>query len=574
MRQFPVLKRIAVVGGGPSALFLLKSLLEDTHQNFSVDIFEAGNETGVGFPYSREGSSYEHITNVSGNEIPALVTSTSEWLKTLAPEYLRKYGIDAGDFSDYKVFPRLLFGDYLHAQFDLLLQKAAGNSITVRVHLHSRVIDIADNRIEKKVTIKTIDKIHDNFDYAVICSGHQWPVTHERTHPGYYDSPYPPIKISNTFNESVAIKGSSLTAIDAVRTLAAQNGVFSRDNAGKLVYIVNEESKNFCIVMHSLQGLLPGIRFHLEDSHLSANSLLSEDAIISHRSKNDGFLSLDFIFDKDFKEPMLEKDPAFYNHIKHMSMEMFVDEMMQIRERADPFQLLRAEYEEARLSIKKKESVHWKEMLAVLSFAMNYPAKYFSAEDMMRLQKVLMPLISIIIAFVPQNSCEELFALQDAGILRVVAVERESNVTLYHPEGVVYHHKDEYGVAHDTVYKTFIDCTGQPHLWLKDFPFNTLVKDGTVSQALIRFRSYSNAVTTRKEYPEKIVHENDSICLKVPGISITDSFSVVGEDKKPNPRLFIMAVPFIGGYNPDYSGLDFCAEASHKIVAAILEVSA
>jgi len=32
-------------------------------------------------------------------------------------------------------------------------------------------------------------------------------------------------------------------------------------------------------------------------------------------------------------------------------------------------------------------------MLAVLSFAMNHLAKYFSAEDMQRLQKVLMPLI-------------------------------------------------------------------------------------------------------------------------------------------------------------------------------------
>ncbi len=60
-----------------------------------------------------------------------------------------------------------------------------------------------------------------------------------------------------------------------------------------------------------------------------------------------------------------------------MSMEAFVGEMMAIREQADPFSLLKAEYEEARLSIKRKQSVYWKELLGALSFAMNYPAKHF-----------------------------------------------------------------------------------------------------------------------------------------------------------------------------------------------------
>ena len=32
-----------------------------------------------------------------------------------------------------------------------------------------------------------------------------------------------------------------------------------------------------------------------------------------------------------------------------------------------------------------------------------------------------------------------------------------------------------------------------------------------------------------------------------------------------------MAVPFIGGLNPDYSGLDFCDTAAERIVEALLE---
>ena len=59
---------------------------------------------------------------------------------------------------------------------------------------------------------------------------------------------------------------------------------------------------------------------------------------------------------------------------------------------------------------------------------MNYPAKYFSAEDMLRLKEVLMPLISLVIAFVPQVSAEELLALNAAGVLELIAVSSDSVV--------------------------------------------------------------------------------------------------------------------------------------------------
>jgi hypothetical protein len=33
----------------------------------------------------------------------------------------------------------------------------------------------------------------------------------------------------------------------------------------------------------------------------------------------------------------------------------------------------------------------------------------------------------------------------------------------------------------------------------------------------------------------------------------------------------MMAVPYIGGFNPDYSGLDFCEAASEVIIKSILK---
>src|ERR1700733_10867999 len=111
MNPSPQKTRIAIVGGGPAALFLYQALIKTGSTNFTVDIFETKNILGEGFPYSKEGADVEHITNVSGNEIPKLVTPFVDWLKSLPAEKLQHYNIDAGRFTAYKVFPRLLFGE-------------------------------------------------------------------------------------------------------------------------------------------------------------------------------------------------------------------------------------------------------------------------------------------------------------------------------------------------------------------------------------------------------------------------------------------------------------------------------
>ena len=75
-------------------------------------------------------------------------------------------------------------------------------------------------------------------------------------------------------------------------------------------------------------------------------------------------LSTSFVFisfEKNFKEIFRDKDYSFYERIRDLSIEEFVEEMMELRERMDPFQLLKAEYAEAAKSIKRHESVYWKE---------------------------------------------------------------------------------------------------------------------------------------------------------------------------------------------------------------------
>jgi hypothetical protein len=569
--NFSVKKRLAIVGGGPGGLFVYKRIIESAPEDMVVEIFESGKSLGKGMPYSEQGANKEHITNVSGNEIPDIMLSLMDWLKTQPKEKLDDFHIDIHHFSDYRVLPRLLFGEYLNDQFELLCTQGNAMGIHTKIHFETRVTDIQDLPDKNKVRVDIGDHGGFEFDFVVICTGHEWPLISEGKITGYFDSPYPPYKLRQLFNHPVAIRGSSLTAIDAIRTIARSNGNFVRQDDRPVYYKPDSNSPDFKLVMHSRQGLLPAVRFHLDDPRLKNKSLLTRQEIIVHRRQNNGFLSLDFIFEKDFKDSFKEKDPVFYAYIQSMEMEEFVEAMMRLRESTDPFAFLKSEYNEARNSIRHHKSIYWKEMLAVLSFAMNYPAKHFSAEDMLRLQKVLMPLISIVIAFLPQSSCEEIIALHEAGRLECIAVGNENSIVIDSNEKIRYQYIDENDREQFKYFETFVDCIGQRHLSLDVFPFKSLVNDGTVSDARLKFKSTDQAIQLQNQGNQKVDGTTDEgFFLHVPGLAIEDHFKVIGQNGKPNPRLYLMAVSYLGGFNPDYSGLDFCEEASGIIVKDII----
>ncbi len=564
-------KRIAIIGGGPSALFMYKRLVEAEDNTITIDIFERSSKLGAGMPYSEHGAGDEHVTNVSDNEIPEIVSSVEDWIQTAPEELLKHHKISTTNFNEYKVFPRLFFGNYLKGQFDLLLKKSKAKSQATNVHINSQVTDIKDKPADEEVEVTTGDGGLYIFDHVIICTGHQWPVTHEGTVSNYFDSPYPPAKLALQINYPVAIRGSSLTAIDAIRTLSRHNGHFTEMENGMLSYELKEECKGFKLVLHSRHGMLPAIRFHLEDSHLSKDSVLGYEDIQKNMQENEGFLSLDYVFEENFKKPIRENDPDMYERIKDLSLELFVEEMMALREKLDAFTLFKAEYAEAEKSIKNKQTVYWKEMLAVLSFTMNYPAKHFSAEDMLRLQKVLMPLISIVIAFVPQSSGKELIALYNAGVLDMETIGEDSYVMPAHEGGAVIHFTDEQNIKRAKYYRLFVDSIGQPHLHYDQFPFKSLLNDKVISSASLKFRSKREgeaALSMKQEGVKK--GTNGDHYLQVPGITINDHFQVVDSYGALNPRIYIMAVPYISGYNPDYSGLDFCEAASAKIIKQLL----
>ncbi len=555
-----------MVGGGPSALFMFKRLLQLPPTSCEVTIFEQHEKLGAGMPYSYYGASKEHITNISDNETPELKTNFKEWLKRAPDEMLKDFSITEEDFNEDKVLPRLLFGEYLSAQFDLLLADARKNKLSTKVLLNTRIVDIEDIKSKKQFRVIADSKETFHFDIVLICTGHTWPHHHEGSIKNWYDSPYPPQKLFKKINFPVAIRGASLTAMDALRTLAHANGSFSKNEDATYRYNLNTQSTGLHITLHAIGGLLPAIRIHLESNHLQPSPGLSDEAISEIKEKNNGFVPLDLIYDLNFKQVIQKKNPELYAKIKDMHIEDFIAYVMEKRKSQNAFTLLKAEYKEAEKSIEREESVIWKETLSTLSYAINYPAKHFSAEDMIRLKEKVMPLIAVIIAYMPQSSARELMALYEAGIVEIKDVDYNCKVTPGRSEGAIYN----YGQENEKHYPMFIDAVGQRPVLYNQIPFEGLKTRETISVAYLRFASASQGKKEMEAGNDMVSQEESGdYLLKLPGININDYFQPLNIYGVANPRLFIMAVPYIAGINPDYSGLDFCEAASDKIIQKI-----
>ena len=558
-------KTIALIGGGAAALLMMKTMMDHKLRPGSIYIFEKNDRLGVGMPYGKGGSSIEHVANVSANELPKFSCSFEDYLASQPTSEFPDFSSD--NFNAYKVIPRLLLGNYMEFQFELYIKMAKENGIKVVVRKNCHVKDIIPMIKDRKFKIVTAPQKDIIADQVVLCTGHYWPKKHEEAVAGWFDSPYPPSKFTGQTNFPIAIRGTSLTAVDAVKTLSRLNGQYEVQKDGQLKYSLNTDSENFRIDMFSTGGFLPALRFHSEDEAYSDDWMMSLQEIYDYKEKHNGFVDLDHVFEVNFKLPLKKKDPDFYFQIKGLSIEEFVDKMMGIRKELDSFQLFKAEYNEAERSIRRHQSISWKETLTAFSYSMNYPAKHFSAEDMLRLRKTLLPLISIIIAALPQSSYQEIIALYDAGIIDLVQVDKESYVEPHPESGGVYHYRSTEKERQQRHYRLFVDAIGQKPLELSDLPFEGLRSNNLVSSAYLNFKSNDIAERLSETNDIPVVKgQNDNYYLKVHGLEINDYFQSLNMYGQTVDNLFIMAVPFIGGLNPDYSGLDFCDTAASRIV--------
>lgn len=569
-------KNIAIIGGGASALFLLKSFVDMQDSTYTLDIFDEGENFGMGMPYSLSWANSEHKVNFAFQEFPVPLEEPEEWLMRQSDSFLHHHDISRKEIGPLYIPSRIVTGLYFESQFYSLLDKARKIGLTVNIHTNCRIIDMRDVAKDNTVQVKLENGTWLNFTIVVIATGHTWPLVNERIIKGYYDSPFPLHKLNKTFNHSVGLMGSSLSAVDAIRTLSRNHGKFIKLENGNVEYVPKEGTENFKIVMHSRRGFLPSIRFYFEHPKLKQYLYISKEEIVSHIESNNGYLSLDFIFEKSYKDVIAESDPSLYEIIKNMRVEEFADFYYERIHRKSSFKHFQEELEIGKKSEENKIPIVWREAIDDMFYTLNFHAKSLSAEDTIRMRKYLMPLAYHDGAFLPFDSCEELIALHNAGKLKQIAVGYDSYIQTSPQEcGATFHYKDSKGKLLKVRYDTFIECGGQRQLAFNAFPFKTLVNQRVVSQARVQFLSSEQVLKAKDNLPtgcfiDKI---DNNYFLGLPGVAFNDDFQVIDTRGKVNPRIYIIANAFIKGMNPDFSGTPFCKDSAKMVMNSILQTS-
>ncbi|WP_411825978.1 FAD/NAD(P)-binding protein [Luteolibacter sp. AS25] len=573
------LGNLAVIGSGPSALYFLQHLAAKSEYFIdsidSVVVFEKSGLAGYGMPYHPETTDRYNRSNISSEELPPLPEKFADWLKTQDKEELQKWGITPDEISESEVYCRLALGEYFHEQFFTLAARLEECGIPVEIRTSSTVTDLADCPGENLVKVFANDNPAEDFNTLIVATGHYWN-DHDKPEQGYYSSPWPIFKLlpekGEYLNHSVGTLGASLSAFDVISSLSVRHGDF-RERAGTLEFEPFEGTEKFEIVMHSAEGWLPHLQWDQVEPFREIYRHISRSDLFSIREKS-GYLRLERFFDHVCRPALIQafekdsmSDVAALLRNQAFGLEDFVEEMSGRHEYIDSFEGMRKEMTKARDSVEKHHPIHWKEILDDLMFCLNYHAELLPAEDHILFKKTVMPFLMNVIAAMPLESADMLLALHDAGKVRLI----EGKVTIKDSSDksgktvVVIENGDSEETAE---YRTFVDCSGQSPMELKDFPFSSLAENSTVREARADFL---NPAESEKVEEEKLIDDRGEMKLRTGGMDVDASFRLIGKDCKSNPRIHDISFPHTSGVRPYSYGLQACDATASIVVNSWVE---
>ena len=569
---------LAIIGSGPSAIYLLKHLLDHLDRldppPRRISIYEQSRIMGMGMPYSPATTDIHNLSNISSEELPELVQPFADWLRKQDSATLEELGVE-GEIDEGEVYPRLALGRYLQAQYVALLFRLRDAGVEVHEFPGCHIADIRQEADGSCTLVTDTGSLH-SCDRVVIATGHHWPEEDEPER-GHYVSPWPIQKLlpedGKHFNFPIGMLGASLSAFDVVSSLSHRHGTFVEEDSGRLHFDPHPGTEMFRIVMHSSQGRLPHLQFAQERPlreiyrHVSREDLL---ALVHAR----GFLRLERYFDQVCRPTLMKAfskdgmpelvalldDPAF--HLRD-----FVEKMTDNHDYADAFKVMRDEMTEARESVLNDKPIHWKEYMDDLMYTLNFHAELLPAEDHLTLAKEVMPFLMNVIAAMPLPSAEIMLALHDAGKLDIVSGKVE--IAEKQPRG------DRTRVTvtegrKETVsdYEMFIDCGGQKPLEIGDYPFPSLVRHGRVRRAAAPFADERNADMLVPEEQRDKVTTNDQgrTAYFIGGLDIDPAYRLIGADGKADARLYEISFPLTSGLRPYSYGLQACNETARLLV--------
>lgn len=555
---------VAIIGSGPSAIYLLKGML-DTLNSLSpiteIHIYEKDELMGMGMPYNPHYTDKYNLANITSEEIPLLFQSFADWLRDQSAEVLADMNLENRKITETDVYSRIALGRYFNAQFTELIQRLQNAGILIFKFPGIELSDIKDLPEENCAHLFLSDGSNMKFDQVYIATGHNWDDPDQPEH-GYYQSPWPISKIlpseEEFYNFEIGILGASLSAFDVVTSLAHRHGTFTRTD-GKLSFVC--EFQNFEILLHSTEGWLPHLQYEQKSPMRKIYRYIDHEGMMELLDEH-GFLRIETFFDKVCRRVLQE---ALYEDgqismvmnltSSHFGFKDFVDQMSEKHSYEDPFEGMRKEIEKAGISVKEDKPIYWKEAVDDLMYTLNFHAEYMPAEDHIFFNTEVMPFLMNVIAALPLESAEIMLALYDAGVLNL---ETGKVKNIKAEEGKVRVIVENEDVEITSNFKLFVECKGDKKITMSNFPFQTLGSDYSIRAARAAFAENEAATEMNPEDQKKVFIENLTPYYTLSGIDIDRSYRIKNEAGKSNPRIIDISFLHTAGLRPYSYGLQAC----------------
>ena len=453
------MKKIAIIGSGPTGIYTFYHLLKNSTP-LSVSVFEQADEAGVGMPYNDDDNSRLMLANIASIEIPPIFMTYLDWLKDQSEAHLARFKVDKTRLHDRQFLPRLLLGEYFRDSFLSIVKEAKRLGSNVDVHESAKVTDIIPATTGVTLSVNG-SVLPEQFDLAVIATGHVWPDEDESTRT-FFPSPWSGLMDASIPPCRVGIMGTSLSGLDAAMAVVMQHGEFRDDE-----FVLDKGSDALKIVLMSRTGILPEADFYCPIPY-EPLSVLTEDAAESEIAKgSDGLL--DRIFALMVKE-LQRADPAWCEKIslQRHNADSLRDAWFEDRQQHGPFSWAEENLNEVERNKRERRTVAWRYTVLRLHEVVQEIVPHLSDQDRERFKNGLARVFIDNYAAIPPQSIRRLLALREAGIISVAALGDDYTLDVGSDRTVVS--------TKETVYRfdVFIDARGQKPLKTKDLPFPSL----------------------------------------------------------------------------------------------------
>ena len=460
------MKRIAIIGAGPTGIYTLYSLLK-TRTPLCISVYEQADKAGVGMPYSDEDNSRLMLANIASIEIPPLFSTYLDWLQQQSETHLARYGVQKSSLHDRQFLPRILLGEFFRDQFLQLVEHARDQGCEVKVQESCQVTDIAATPYG--VNLWTADDPEPKpFDLAVIATGHAWPED-DASSRAFFPSPWSGLMAAKIAAGNVGIMGTSLSGLDAAMAVAIQHGTFIESEDEQIQFKLDKGSEALKMVLMSRSGILPEADFYCPIPY-EPLTIATEQAIdCAIQQGSEGLLNR--IFQLVVAE-LQHADPAWSEAVAldTLTADSIRDAWFADREKHGPFRWALSNLDEVERNKRDRRTVPWRYTILRLHEAVEKIVPHLTSEDRERFDAGLARVFIDNYAAIPSRSIRRLLALREAGIISILTLGADYEMALKADRTVIKAQGKSWS------FDTFIDARGQKPLKTKDLPFPVLRK--------------------------------------------------------------------------------------------------